>query len=288
MAFDRLLGRDGGAEMFAVVNRLHQRHGASAPGRLRRLFVGCAVVAGLTLAAQSDLQAADCPPPREPNLPKSGEPASNIAMHKEQLKAYHNVIPPGATVSAYAEDIKLVIGDALRYVTDRPATAEKLAVVLDIDETSLSNWKNLELNDFGFIKDGSCPLQVNRACGFDAWIELEQATKIGPTLEFYNAIRARNIAVFFITGRRNSQKSATIRNLKREGFKNWSGLMTRADKDHGTVAKFKSDRRAEVENGRGYKIIANIGDQESDLKDGEAPVHAECTFKLPNPFYFIK
>ncbi|MGB6550988.1 MAG: HAD family acid phosphatase [Xanthobacteraceae bacterium] len=31
-------------------------------------------------------------------------------------------------------------------------------------------------------------------------------------------------------------------------------------------------------------MIANVGDQESDLSGG----YAEKTFKLPNPFYYIR
>ena len=34
----------------------------------------------------------------------------------------------------------------------------------------------------------------------------------------------------------------------------------------------------------GYRIIANVGDQESDLTGGGA----DRSFKLPNPFYFIE
>ncbi|WLB86897.1 HAD family acid phosphatase [Bradyrhizobium japonicum] len=280
-----LLGRDGDAEMRADVKMLHRRRGVSAFNRLWRLLTGCAAVAALTLATLSNLGAADCPKEREPNLPRSGEPASNIFNHKEQLKAYHG--PLGATTSAYMEDIKLVIDDAQRYLTERADTVDKPAVVLDIDETSLSNWENLELNDFGFIKKGSCSLRAKHACGFDAWIEQAKATEIGPTLKFYDALRAKKIAVFFVTARPDSQRAATIRNLKRAGFKNWTGLMTRPDDDHGSAQTFKTGQRAKIESDHKnwrYTIIANIGDQESDLKGG----HAECPFKLPNPFYLIK
>jgi len=34
----------------------------------------------------------------------------------------------------------------------------------------------------------------------------------------------------------------------------------------------------------GYTIIATVGDQESDLEG----CFAECRFKVPNPFYFIR
>jgi acid phosphatase len=287
MAFDRLFGRDGDAEMLAGVSTLHGRRDTLMPSRLSRLLAGSALVALLTLAAPPDLQAADCPQPREPSIPKSEDAAINIGLQKRQLKAYHKV-PPGAATSAYIDDIKLVIGDALSYVTDRAATVKKPAVVLDIDETSLSNWENIELNDFGFIKEGSCSLQAKHACGFDAWIKRAGASKIGPTLEFYNAVRAKHIAVFFVTGRTRSQRGVTIRNLRREGFKNWSGLMTRPDDDHeSSIVPFKSGRRAMIESNDkkwGYEIIANIGDQNSDLTGG----HTGCPFKLPNPFYFIE
>lgn len=46
--------------------------------------------------------------------------------------------------------------------------------------------------------------------------------------------------------------------------------------------EYKSGERAEIE-ADGYRIIANVGDQESDLQGG----HADRAFKLPNPFYFI-
>jgi HAD superfamily, subfamily IIIB (Acid phosphatase) len=272
--------------MFAAVNTLHRRPGRSTPGRRSRFLAGCVLVAALILTTQPNLQAADCPPERLPNIPKSEEPALNIDKHKKQLRAYHNDVPPGASASAYVDDIKLVIGDALTYVTGSAASVKKPAVILDIDETSLSNWKNLDLNDFGFIPDGSCSLQARHACGFSAWIQRAEASRIAPTLEFFNAVRDRQIAVFFVTGRRDSQRGATIRNLKREGFRNWSGLMTRPDDDQGPIAKFKAAQRARIESDDkkwGYKIIANIGDQKSDLEGDPTG----CPFKLPNPFYFI-
>ena len=41
--------------------------------------------------------------------------------------------------------------------------------------------------------------------------------------------------------------------------------------------------RAKIE-ADGYTIIANVGDQWSDLNGG----HAEQNYKVPNPYYFIK
>lgn len=51
----------------------------------------------------------------------------------------------------------------------------------------------------------------------------------------------------------------------------------------GRSPKSKTAARIDIESRLGYTIIANIGDQDSDLRGG----HAERTFKVPNPFYFI-
>jgi len=281
------LDEGGDARMPADMTALHRSPDPPASGGVRRLLAACSVVVALILAAPSGLQAGGCPDRKdyEPNLPV---PDGNIGVYKEQLKAYHDKSTRGATTTDYMADFQRVIDKALDYVTERAAAVEKPAVVLDIDETSISNWTNIEVNDFGFIKGGNCALKEKKACGFDAWIMQAKAPVLAPTLKFYNEVRARKIAVFFITARPNSQRTATIRNLTRAGFKDWTALITRSDDDHGTSAKFKSGQRAEIEDRRGYKIIANIGDQESDLKDGDAPVHSECRFKLPNPFYFIK
>jgi hypothetical protein len=45
---------------------------------------------------------------------------------------------------------------------------------------------------------------------------------------------------------------------------------------------YKSATRAHIES-LGYDIVANLGDQYSDLRGG----HADRAFKLPNPNYFL-
>jgi hypothetical protein len=51
----------------------------------------------------------------------------------------------------------------------------------------------------------------------------------------------------------------------------------------GPVAAYETCARADIEKRFSATIIANIGDQQSGLSGG----HAERTFKVPNPFYFI-
>lgn len=245
---------------------------------LQLTFRYAALVGLLTVAGSTGLMAYDCPLERKPNLPALEEPKDNIDKHKNQLRAYEK--------GAYHDDIKKVLDDALGYVMSRADKVERPAVVLDIDETSLSNWANIAADDFGFIGAGECSMVPKFPCGFPAWINRAEAKAIDPTLKFFDAVRAKHIAVFFITGRRDSQRKVTILNLHREGYQDWADLMTRPDDDKSdTIVPFKSGGRARIESGdKPYHIIATIGDQQSDLDGG----HAECGFKIPNPFYFIK
>jgi acid phosphatase len=260
--------------------KLGRRAGAGGRyGRLKHAFAATILAAILAtmLAAigPAAIQAAECPVPREPRIPASEAPVLNIDKHKKQLLAYQ--------AASYMDDLALVIADARAYVERRAGEVKNPAVVLDLDETSLSNWENLKENNFGFIKAGPCPEQPNMACGFDEWILKSSAPAIEPTRTFFNAITARNISVFFITGRRDSQRDATLLNLDHAGFQGWTRLVTRPDSDtNHSIVPFKSGERAKIQ-AAGYTIIATIGDQDSDLAGG----FAECGFKLPNPFYFI-
>jgi acid phosphatase len=193
---------------------------------------------------------------------------------KVLLRAYHD--------GDYIQDLAAVFSVAESYVDSRARGAKNPAVVLDIDETSLSNWENLDLNDFGFIKKGPCSERPGFSCGFDNWIAKAHAIPLEPARHFFNSMRAKHIAVFFVTGRRDSQRSATVRNLHRAGFNGWTKLVTRPDDDKAeSIVPFKSGERAKI--AKNYTILATIGDQESD----GAGAYAHCGFKLPNPFYAI-
>jgi HAD superfamily, subfamily IIIB (Acid phosphatase) len=232
----------------------------------------CAALAG----TPSAMRAADCPPEPQSHIPQPPPPPLNIDKVKEVLLAYQ--------AENYDGDVAAVFATARAYVEQRAGQVSKPALILDIDETSLSNWPNIKANNFGFIRDGACDVLPNGPCGFKAWILQGVAPVIMPALNLFNAAKANGVAVFFITGRRDSERQATLWNLDRAGYEGWAKLTTRPDDDaHATVEAFKGEERrklAEV----GYTIIATVGDQESDLGGG----FAECTFKVPNPFYFIR
>ncbi len=202
-------------------------------------------------------------------------PITNLGDLKATLQVYRSS-------GQYEAELWAVATDARRYLEERAAAGGKLAMVLDIDETSLSNWPALKVNDLGLIIPGACDLERG-PCGFLSWAQLARAEAIGPTLELYRAALARGVAVFFITGRPESLREVTERNLRAAGYDRWAALILKPN-DLKTVsaADFKApSRRSIVE--QGYTIIVNMGDQPSDLSGG----FADRTFLLPNPFYRI-
>lgn len=76
-----------------------------------------------------------------------------------------------------------------------------------------------------------------------------------------------------------------MENLNKVGYLSLSPdhLYMRRKGFPGPVENFKTAARTEIEQKFNVTIIANVGDQDSDLVGG----HAERTFKVPNPFYFI-
>jgi acid phosphatase len=170
----------------------------------------------------------------------------------------------------YDADVAAVVEQARGYLESRAARGGKLAQVLDIDETSLSNLPNLRANDYGFIVGGPCDALPNGPCGFVAWVALARLA------------RERGVAVFFLTGRPERLRAATERNLGSAGYE-WTGVILKPDalRTNSAVEHKAAERRKLVE--QGYTIVVNIGDQMSDLDGG----FAERTYKLPNPFYFV-
>jgi acid phosphatase len=67
------------------------------------------------------------------------------------------------------------------------------------------------------------------------------------------------------------------------GYRGFATVYCVPDGSHFTTAvDFKAPIRAQIEQS-GYTVIANVGDQPSDLVGG----HAEKMFLLPDPFYRV-
>jgi acid phosphatase len=133
-------------------------------------------------------------------------------------------------------------------------------------------------------------MAIPGACGWRAWQQRAKDKPIVPTLKLFTAAKAKGVAVFFITGRCEigPARDATEANLRAAGFDGWMKLymvqpVANLCPHLDSAADFKAPTRAMIE-AQGYTIIANVGDQWSDLNGG----HSRQNFKVPNPFYFIK
>jgi acid phosphatase len=172
----------------------------------------------------------------------------------------------------YHADITAVAAPAKQWILQRSQSSpEKLAVVFDIDETTLSNLKHMQAADWGY-----------QAKVWDAWVHTASAPAILPMRDVYDTAVARKVAVFFITGRKEFTRRATVQNLRDQGMGHFQALIVRPNDSTNSAVLFKTAERKRITE-QGYSIIANFGDQSSDLAGG----YAERTFKLPNPFYLI-
>jgi hypothetical protein len=182
----------------------------------------------------------------------------------KSLRDYHDS-------GRYDRDLAAVDAAARSYLDARLSkwtSNLKPAIVLDIDETSLSNYAGLSATGFTQVGNVINPVTAT-------------GKAIQPTLSLYQRARQRNVAVFFVTGRPPEIAGITAQNLVSEGYnQGWDGLYTKPS-SAGTEA-FKLSTRVAIWN-RGYDIVLNVGDQESDLDGG----YGDRKYKLPNPFYFI-
>lgn len=208
--------------------------------------------------------------PAPPNQP------ANVGDAKLAATAYRNS-------GAYERELEAVTRAAASWIAEEAARVDRPALVLDIDETALSNWQVIEANDFGRVFDGPCEQPPKGPCGWVAWDLKGVSPAIPATLDLFKMARDRGVEVFFITGRDESQRAATERNLRAAGFGGYRRLvMPAVGEHHPSAADFKGPQRAAIA-AEGFTIVGNVGDQPSDLAGG----HAERTFLLPNPFYRI-
>ncbi|MFI2732997.1 HAD family acid phosphatase [Streptomyces sp. NPDC018711] len=159
----------------------------------------------------------------------------------------------GVDYTTWRRDVAAVVAEARPYIEARAENAgrEKQAIVLDIDNSSLET-------DFHPFWELPTPAIADvRALVADA--------------------HARGVAVFFVTARPGIIYSLTDWNLKKAGYP-VDGLYVRSLPDlFAEVSAYKTEKRAEIE-AKGYTIIANIGNNTTDLVGG----HAERAFKLPD------
>jgi predicted secreted acid phosphatase len=230
-------------------------------------------------------------------LTESGEGIPNIDSVKKTIYTYYG--DPGTgiankTSSPYISELKaLEARQQQRLVAacrQGAARGTKPAVVLDADDTTLWTY-DMEVADMKFVFN---PARQ------DYWVQnkLFPATPGMPAL--VAAASDAGCAVVGLTGRNTGQKAATLANLHEQGYPQFTDELYFTKWKSGeqppsymqgkcvayptcTTIEYKSATRAHVEDDLGYDVVANLGDQWSDLKGG----HADHVVKLPNPTYYL-
>ncbi|MGW7258078.1 HAD family acid phosphatase [Streptomyces sp. NPDC054834] len=223
----------------------------------------------------------------------------NIGQLVKDIDTYYgttadaNGVYQASPDSPYATDLARLDSAAKRYIDQAARKAhhrhEKPAVVFDIDDTLLLSLDYEKRYNYTY-NSTTWGDYVNRA---------DRPAVFGSP-ELVQYAESKGVEVFYNSGLSESQRTAAVENLKKVGAD------VNLDADHMflkdkanppsylsacatpgtwncTTVQYKSGTREHIEDDLGYEIIANFGDQYSDLDGG----HADRTYKIPNPTYFV-
>ena len=183
--------------------------------RFRASVVLAGFIVGILACTSGQRSLAVTPPAA---LPQTATVAADVPNLYEDQRQVDEYIRSGR----YDKDVAKVIVAARAWLEERAKTAVKPAIVLDIDETSLSNWPAYRINGWGRVVNGGCDLQQG-PCGLRAWQALGQSQAIPATLALARRARELGVAVFFISARPANLRQATERNLRKQGYE-WTGF----------------------------------------------------------------
>ncbi len=255
-----------------------------------------AVGGGITYAATQQ-------PAIKTSTPHSEKQITNIDVLRQQIRNYYGD-PLGTGVigpdSNYAKEATSVARDGEHWLKARHHTNGTPAIILDVDDTTLATW-NYEL-----VSNWAYNPTTNAN-----YVNGQLFPAVPGMVALVAAAQKEGYAIFFLTGRPATQEAATLGNLTADGIGEDAGYpapTTLRDGEDGLFTKpavadypdylktacaadpngscttihYKSAVRAHIES-LGYDIVANFGDQYSDLEGG----YADRTFKLPNPNYYL-
>ena len=234
---------------------------------------------------------------------QGGEGIPNIDSVKATIATYSG--DPGTgiankTDSPYIREMRSIVARQIPQVAAACTAADRRhrnpAIVLDADDTTLWTY-DMEVADMHFVFD---PAEQ------DVWVHDERFPATPSMTNLVSVAERSGCTVIGLTGRNEAQQTATIDNLHRVGFPQfaaeqdghrtyftkWTGTGTSQQPSYVhcatakcTTIEYKSQTRAFIESraGGSYDIVANVGDQYSDLIGGSA----DRSVKLPNPTYYL-
>ncbi|MGZ4256907.1 MAG: HAD family acid phosphatase [Gaiellaceae bacterium] len=308
----------------------------------RSLWAGLGIVivlAGVAAVAIAAQQPADLT-----FTPQSERQMQNIDVGRAWAKNYYGaptaVAGSGASgtwdtplnqTSNYANEARSVAAKGENWLKSHRKVANR-AIVLDVDDTTLTTWNYELYSNWDFN-----PTTNAQFVGLTGSTFTGNAFPATPgMIDLVNQAKGYGYAIFWITGRGDSQRAATIANLENDTAAGLPDLTTVTisgktipevdanyqaptpiDIGHGgftdglftkppvgsypaylnkpeycgpaitagascATIPYKAGTRAYIES-QGYDIVADFGDQFSDLLGGSA----DKTFKMPNPNYYL-
>jgi predicted secreted acid phosphatase len=228
--------------------------------------------------------------------PVNGNTETNLGVLEDQIEHYYGsasatypvvgqvTIP--ASDSNYAKQMKQITGSAESYLTwaaHQSHSHGKPAVVFDIDDTLLNTYDYEIAEQFGYTSASNA-----------TWIDAAAFPAVFYMPQLVSFAYSHGFSVFYITGRPQSQTAATIKDLTSAGYAapqaghlflkpaTPPSYLHCANPSACTTIEYKSGTRRYISS-QGYSIVADFGDQYSDLLGGDAGHQV----KLPNPMYYI-
>jgi hypothetical protein len=269
-----------------------------------------AVVLGLTLtlvvAAGAVTYAATTGPAIQTFTPHSANQITNIDVLRQQIKNYYGdplgtgVFAPDSPYAKEATHVAQIGGWTLDRAAHRHHRSGQPAIVLDVDDTTLATWNYEIFSNWAY----------NPATNA-TYVTGQLFPPVPGMVDLVTRAASDGYAIIYLTGRPATQEAATLGNLTADTIGVDAGYpapATLSDGEDGlftkpavadypdylkaacagdpngscTTVHYKSATRAHIES-LGYDIVANFGDQYSDLQGG----YADRDFKLPNPNYFL-
>ncbi len=249
--------------------------------------------------------------PAPPAVPTSADQIQNIDQVKTAIKGYYGdtvttVPDPVAGTTTlhqfnpdgnYAHEVEGIAAGAAKFLGHQRHghhrdghSSGAPAVLFDIDDTTLNTFSYEIFSNFVFNPTTNAAfVNAGKASVFPA---------VPGMVGLEKAAIAKGYQVFFLTGRSKiatpDQTPGTIANLQDAGYtvdpthvylKDATGATEpwlASCAPTCTTTQYKSLTRQHIES-LGFDIVANFGDQFSDLNGG----FADRTFKIPNPMYFL-
>lgn len=241
--------------------------------------------------------------PAPPTSPTSADQIQNIDQVKTAIKGYYgDMIDPSrlnpidgtalhtfSPTGNYAAEMGGITTDAAKFLGKKnrdhlvPPTSKK-AILFDVDDTTLNTYSYEIYSNFVYTPSTNA-----------AFVNGGVFRAVPHMVDLEHFAESKGYTVFFLTGRPEAQRDGTVANLSNEGYDVNSANLYLKDLTKPiysscyqpptlkcTTTQYKSLTRKYIES-QGYHIVANFGDQFSDLAGG----YADKTFKVPNPMYYL-